>query len=379
MFAAPRKRPDVHAGNDLANNSVSYAMYVPAANRTEAHQPQIYRQQDSFAAPTEMTSAHQRSAVSGLHAAPLPQNHTHGAAGLLQNAHYSAQSNANNALIRPSTPIVGAAPQLPALDALERKSGHNYSHQQSLAASTATQNYLERQPKLMTQTEPVHFGSGVAAVSEAEHPPFPEEQRMSQQTQQTQQVHQIERPYNGAAERPASSIAQQNAALSDDQSSVELRDDPLDTATSADDVAEIEARVDDQDNDVSDNVPLQREMERKSRAKSRRRHKHRHKRKGDSTKPKKSAPWSRQTKNIVFMIVSAIVSMLAVFVLLALTNPTFVQQSVPDDIARDSIQAPLDMRKAAILAGVAGVATLAMPFLWRHCAPHAASFLPWKL
>lgn len=78
------------------------------------------------------------------------------------------------------------------------------------------------------------------------------------------------------------------------------------------------------------------------------------------------------------MFVSAIATMLAVFVLLAVTNPTFVQRTLPTEAERERIQAPLDMRKAAVLAGIAGGATLAMPFIWRHCAPYAASYWPWK-
>ena len=106
--------------------------------------------------------------------------------------------------------------------------------------------------------------------------------------------------------------------------------------------------------------------------------KHRREKKSKTTAKPKATSWSSRTKKIVFTIVAALTTMLAVFVLLALINPTFVQKQLPAHLDHGSVLAALDMRKAATLAVVAGVLTASAPLIWKHCAPHAASFLPIK-
>lgn len=70
---------------------------------------------------------------------------------------------------------------------------------------------------------------------------------------------------------------------------------------------------------------------------------------------------------------------MAVFLLLALLNPTFVQKAAPLNVDASVVDGPPDYAKVATYSAVAGVAASAAPFVWRYIQPYIESWAPWRV
>lgn len=70
---------------------------------------------------------------------------------------------------------------------------------------------------------------------------------------------------------------------------------------------------------------------------------------------------------------------MAVFLMLALLNPTFVEKAPPLNVDASIVDAPPDYRKVAAFSVVAGLAAGVAPFAWRYVKPYVESWAPWRV
>lgn len=87
---------------------------------------------------------------------------------------------------------------------------------------------------------------------------------------------------------------------------------------------------------------------------------------------------SPKTKQLIATIAAGLVTAILVFIVLALVNPTFVQQAAPRNLKGAVVEGPLDLRKAAGISLFAGGLGAAMPFVWHYIEPYASGWLPWR-
>jgi len=88
---------------------------------------------------------------------------------------------------------------------------------------------------------------------------------------------------------------------------------------------------------------------------------------------------SPQTRTLVVSIISGLVTAMAVFLMLALLNPTFVEKAPPLNVDASIVDAPPDYRKVAAFSVVAGLAAGVAPFAWRYVKPYVESWAPWRV
>lgn len=92
---------------------------------------------------------------------------------------------------------------------------------------------------------------------------------------------------------------------------------------------------------------------------------------------KLSPKTARAVRTVAIHITIALVTAAAVFVMLLLLNPSFVQQNASKtdglDEAAAHMRAPADVTKAAALSVFAGVAAAALPHAWKALKPYVGS------
>lgn len=89
--------------------------------------------------------------------------------------------------------------------------------------------------------------------------------------------------------------------------------------------------------------------------------------------------WSRKTRQLVTNIVAGVVTAIAIFVLLLISNPSFVQQPPPLHVDANLLETSPDIGRVLGYSLIAGVAVGALPYAWKHLKPVAESWAPWRV